>query len=123
MSEKDYDTKISDIESKYITTSNYNKFTKNVVDISIKSKSLVDKSYIAGFINNAELDKKKVATLALKAELKAEQDKIIRLQAFDSSYFRDKNHFENDGTQSYLIFQPMYKYFKKIVDAECISSL
>ena len=59
MSEKDYDTKISDIESKYITTSNYNKFTKNVVDNSIKSKSLVDKSYIAGFINNAELDKKK----------------------------------------------------------------
>ena len=30
------------------------------------------------------------------------------------SYFRDKNHFEDDGTQNCLIFQPMYKCFKKI---------
>ena len=30
---------------------------------------------------------KKVATVATKAELKAEQDKIKKLQAFDSSYF------------------------------------
>ena len=28
------------------------------------------------------------------------------------SYFRGKNYFENDGTQNYLVFQPMYKYFK-----------
>ena len=71
----DYDAKISDIESKYITTADYNKFTKNIVDNSIKSKHLVDKSDIAGIINNAELNKK-VATLATKAELKSEQ-KII----------------------------------------------
>ena len=30
---------------------------------------------------------KKVATLATKAELKAKQDKIVKLQALDSSYF------------------------------------
>ena len=41
----------------------------------------------------------KVATLATKAELKAEQDKIIKLQAFDSSYFCGKSHFEDDGTE------------------------
>ena len=47
----------------------------------IKQKGLVSKSDIAGFINNADLDikKKKVATLATEAELKAEQDKIIKL--------------------------------------------
>ena len=49
-----YDTKISDIESKYITTAHYNKFTKDIVDNRIKSKNLVDKSAISGFINNAE---------------------------------------------------------------------
>ena len=37
-------------------------------------------------------------TLATKAKLKAEQNKIAKLQAFDSSYFRVKNHFEDDDT-------------------------
>ena len=37
-----------------------------------------------------------------------------KLQTFDSSYFRGKNHFENYGTQNYLVFQPMIKYFKNI---------
>ena len=31
---KDYDAKISGIESKYITTGDYNKITKNIVDCS-----------------------------------------------------------------------------------------
>ena len=59
---------------------------------------MVDKSAVAGFINHAELDKK-LATLATKAELKAEQDKISKLQAFDLSYFLGKGHFDEDGTQ------------------------
>ena len=42
------------------------------------------------------------------------------MEAFDSSSFRGKNYFEN-GTQNYLVFQPMYKYFKKISSAELIS--
>ena len=115
-----YDAKISDIENKYITTADYNKFTKDIVANNIKSKELVDKSAIAGFISNAELDRK-VATLATKAELKAEQDKIIKLQAFNSSYFQGENHSKDDGTQNCLIFQPIYRYFKKIGNAGHIS--
>ena len=84
----------------------YNKFTNKKLHLKIKQKELVSKSVIAGFINNADLDKK-VGTLATKAELKAEQDKIAKLKAFDSSYFRGKSHFEDDGTQHYLVFQPM----------------
>ena len=38
-----------------------------------RKKGLLEKSAIAGFINNADLNKK-VATLAAKAELKAEQN-------------------------------------------------
>ena len=82
----DYIQKISDIENKYITTADYNKFTKDIVANQIKSKKFVNEFDISGFINNAQLDRK-VATLAIKAELKAEQDKITKLQAFDSSYF------------------------------------
>ena len=57
-SKNDYDTKTSDIESKYIITDDYNKITKNIADNSIKSRNLVN-SAIAGFINNSDLDKKK----------------------------------------------------------------
>ena len=75
-----------------------NLFTKSIVCNSIKSKSLVDESAISKFINNSDLDRK-LATLATKAELKDEQDKIIKFQAFNSSYFRGKSHFEEDGTK------------------------
>ena len=63
---------------------------------------------------------KKVATLATKADLNAEQDKVTKLQAFDSSYFRGKSHFEDDGIQNYLVFQPMYRYFKEIGNTDRI---
>ena len=35
-----------------------------------------------------------------------------KLKTFDSSYFIDKSHFDEDGTQNYLIFQPIIRYFK-----------
>ena len=35
-----------------------------------------------------------------------------KLKTFDSSYFIGKSHFEEDGTQNYLVFQPMNKYLK-----------
>ena len=34
------------------------------------------------------------------------------LKTFDSSYFRGKNYFDEDGTQNYYIFQPISKYLK-----------
>ena len=37
-----------------------------------------------------------------------------KIKTFDSNYFIEKNHFEEDGTQKYLVFQPMYIYFKMI---------
>ena len=59
--------------------------------------------------------------LATKAELKAEQDEIIKLQAFDSSCFHDKSHFKDNGTQNYLVLQRMYRYFKKFDSGNHIS--
>ena len=37
-----------------------------------------------------------------------------KLKTFDSSYFIGKSHFEEGGMQNYSVFQPMYKYFKRI---------
>ena len=38
----------------------------------------------------------------------------IWLQTSDSIYFRGKSHFEEDGTQNYLIFQLICRYFKRV---------
>ena len=62
-----YDAKISNIESKFITTADYNKFTKDIVDNNIKIKNVVDKPDIAGFINNTSLDEKKTSNISNKS--------------------------------------------------------
>ena len=49
------------------------------------------------------------------------ENKFKKLQQFDSSYFRDRNRFEEDGVQNYLVFQPMYKCFKTIGSTESIA--
>ena len=40
------------------------------------------------------------------------QNELKKLQTFDSSYFIGKNYFEEDGTQNYLVLQPIVRYFK-----------
>ena len=47
---------------------------------------------------------------------------LNKLKTFGSSYFIEKSHFEEDGTQNYLIFQPMYRYFKIVTNTDYISS-
>ena len=42
------------------------------------------------------------------------ENELKKLQKFASSYFRGKNYFADDGTQNYLVLQPMYKHFKTI---------
>ena len=44
------------------------------------------------------------------------ENELKKLKIFDSIYFRGKSHFEEDGTQSYLVFQPIQRYFKRIVN-------
>ena len=45
----------------------------------------------------------------------------LKLKTFDSSYFTGKSHFEEDGTENYLVFQLLNKYFK-IINKKYISS-
>ena len=99
----DYDKKISDIEKKYFTTSYQNKFANEMLDAKIRNKELVDKSDIYKFIINSDLDKK-IETLATKAELKAQQNKIVKLQTYDSNLFIGQSYFFSDGLQNLLIF-------------------
>ena len=45
-----------------------------------------------------------------------------KLKTFDSVYFIGKSHFREDGTQNYLVFQPVFRYFKLITNTDYISS-
>ena len=43
------------------------------------------------------------------------ENEFKKLKTFDSIYFRSKSHFEEDGTQNYLVFQPIQPTnFKRI---------
>ena len=64
---------------------------------------------------NRKITANKTKNLLVENELK-------KLKTFDSSYFIGKSHFEEDGTQNYLVFQPMYRYFKMITNTDYISS-
>ena len=59
-------------------TSDYKKCTVEMLTAKIKEMGLFDKSDIHGFTDNSDVDMK-IATLATKAELKVEQDKIEEL--------------------------------------------
>ena len=49
------------------------------------------------------------------------EDELKKLQTFDSSYFIGRSHFDEDGTQHYLVSQPIIKYFKVITNTDYIS--
>ena len=64
---------------------------------------------------NKKSTENKTENLHVKSELN-------KLKTSDSSYFIGKSHFEEDGTQNYLVFQPINKYFKVITNTDYISS-
>ena len=50
------------------------------------------------------------------------KNELNKLKTFDLSYFIDKSYFEEDGTQNYLVFQPLNKSFKLITNKLSILS-
>ena len=45
------------------------------------------------------------------------ENELKKLKTYDSICFRSKSHFEEDGTQNYLVFQLIQRYFKRIAGA------
>ena len=54
---------------------------------------------------NKKINQNKTKHLLVEKELN-------KLKTFDYGYFIGKSHFEGDGTQNYLVFQHIYRYFK-----------
>ena len=61
--------------------------------------------------------------LQTKENMQLLKIKLKKLDIFDSIYFRDKSHFEDDGNQNCLVFQTAYRYFKTVTnnDANILS--
>ena len=49
-------------------------------------------------------------------------NELNKLKTFDSIYLIGKSHFGEIGTQNYLVFQPMYRYFKVTANTDYMSS-
>ena len=101
---------------KYITIPEFNIFAADVFNVTLAQANLITKT---------DFDAK---LLSLKRTITSNESKHLpvknelkKLKTFDSSYFIGKSHFEEDGTQNNLVFQPMYRYFKKIAGVGIVS--
>ena len=88
-----------------IFTSEFNKLAVDIFNARIAQANLITKTdFDAKLLGlNRKITKNKTDHLLV-------QDELNKLKSFDSSYFIDKNYFENDGTQNYLVFQPIDNY-------------
>ena len=95
---------------KYITTLEFNTLAASVFNARLAQANLITKTDFDAKLSslNRKITQNKSKHLLVENELN-------KLKTFDSSYFIGKSHFEEDGTQNYLVFQPMYKYFQRIV--------
>ena len=71
--------------------------------------SLATRTYFDAKLSslNRKITANKTKHLLVEIELK-------KLKTFASSYFIGESHFEEDGTQKYLVFQPMHRCLKRI---------
>ena len=94
---------------KHITTPDFNTLAADVFNARLAQANLITKTDFDAKLSslNRKITANKSKHLLVENELK-------KLKTFDSGYFRVKNHFEEDVMQNYLVFQPMYRYFKRI---------
>ena len=121
----DYDTKITEIEKKltdhnhekYITTPVFNTLAADVFSARLAQANLITKTDF-----DAKLSSRNRKITANETKNLLAENQLKKLKTFDSSYFIGKSHFEEDGTQNYLLFQPINRYFKVIAITDYVSS-
>ena len=92
---------------KYIDTQEFNKLATDVFNTRIAQANLITKTDFDAKMSN--LQRKIIQN---KTDHLIVQNELNKLKTFDSDYFIRKSNFEEDGTQNYLVFQPLNKYFK-----------
>ena len=46
----------------------------------------------------------------------------MKLPGFDSNCLHGKSHFKDDGTQNYLVFQPISRYLKTVANTSKVTA-
>ena len=64
---------------------------------------------------DAKLSSLNIKITSNKSKHLLAENELKELKTFDLSYFIGKSHFEEDGTQNYLAFQPMYIYLNELL--------
>ena len=90
-------------------------FTNAALDA--RHKDLVQKTTFESELKKVDdkVSADSLKMLSYEHKLKQRGDTINDLDK-DASYFRGKNYFGDDGMQNYFAFQPMHKYFKRVID-------
>ena len=102
---------------KYITTPEFNTLAADVFTARLAQANLITKTDFDAKLSSVN---RKITTNKTKHLLV--ENELNKLKTFDSSYFTSKSHFDEDGTQNYLVFQPLNKYFKLITNTLSILS-
>ena len=77
----------------------------DILDEKIKQNKLANKYGIPNLVEHSDV-KTKLATLATKAELQAQQEKPVKQQAHDLISFFGKNFSDDDGSPNIFVYQP-----------------
>ena len=98
-------------------TPEFNTLAANVFNARLAQANLITKTDFDAKLSslNRKITQNKSKHLLVENELN-------KLKTFDSGYFIGKSHFEEDGTQNYLVFQPINRYFKVLANTLYISS-
>ena len=110
-----YDTKINELEKNltdhdYITTPEFNTLAADVFNLILAQANLITKTDLNAKLSglNQKITSNESKHLLVENELK-------NIKTFDSSYFIGKSHFEEDGTQNYLVFQPINSILNELL--------
>ena len=120
----DYNTTVTEIENKLINY-NHGKYIDNLEFIKSAADVFNARIVQANLITKTDFDSKlsninrKITSNKTKHLLV--ENELNKLKTFDYSYFIGKSHFEEDGTQNYLVFQTVSRYFKIIANTKFIS--
>ena len=90
----DYDTKIAEIKSKYVSNTG---FDSKLAQANVITKRTFD------------------------AKILEIENNIEKLQTFHLGYFRGTSYFEEDGTKIYLVFQSIIRYFRITANTKYMS--
>ena len=96
---------------KYITIREFNTLATALFNARLRQANLITKTDFDAKLSH--FNRKGIANKSKHLLVENE----LKLKTFYSSYFIGKSHFAEDAAQTYLVFHPIQRYFKRITGA------